>query len=111
MRKRTLTRMQARKPLVALTLASVVVLALLTVFAIELSNTQAKSKRDVITRVHQRAGLAVALIDSLFQSVEQQVPQDEVKYGGRVVTTRTMDAAGQGSIYAALLDRSGAVIA
>lgn len=111
MLKRTLTRMRARKPIVALTVASVVVLALLTVFAIELSNTQAKSKRDVITRVHERAVLAAALIDSLFKSVEQQVPQDEVKYGGRVVTNRAMEAAARGNFYAALLDQSGAVIA
>ena len=50
-------------------------LALLTVFAIELSNTQAKSKRDVTTRVHERAVLAAALIDSLFQTAGQQIPR------------------------------------
>jgi signal transduction histidine kinase len=111
MLKGTLTRMRARTPIVALIVATVGVLALLTVFAIELSNTQAKSRQDVISRVHERAVLAAALIDSLFQSVQQQVPQDTVKYGTRVVPDRLLDAQAQGSNYIAVLDRSGKVIA
>ncbi len=109
--KRTLTTMWARKPTFALIVATVGVLALLTVFAIELSNTQAKSKQDVISRVHERAVLAAALIDSLFQSVQQQIPQDTAKYGARVVPNRLLDAQAQGSDYAALLNKSGKVIA
>src|SRR5579859_3302115 len=108
---RTLTWMRARGRIAVLIGASVGVLALLTVFAIELANTQAKSRQDVISRVHQRAVLAAALIDSLFKSVQQQIPEDEVKYGGRVVSNRTMDAAAQGNVYVALLNRSGAVVA
>ena len=46
---------EARRVL-ALVAAALVLLALLTVFAIELSNTQAKSKRDVEARVHERGG-------------------------------------------------------
>jgi signal transduction histidine kinase len=111
MAARTLTWMRARGRIAVLIGASVCVLALLTVFAIELANTQAKSRQDVISRVHQRAGLAAALIDSLFNSVQQQIPGDEVKYGGRVVSNRTMDAAAQGNVYTALLNRSGAVLA
>ena len=91
-----------------------VVMALLTVFAIELSNTQAKSKRDVTSRVHERAVLAAALIDSLFQTVQQQVPQDAKLYGTRTVSASTMDRnAKQGSsAYLALLDAtSGTVLA
>jgi len=77
--------------MLSLTAAAAVVLALLAVFAIELANTQAKSKRDVISRVHDRAVLAAALIDSLFQSVQQQVPQYKRDYGARVVTAATMN--------------------
>jgi signal transduction histidine kinase/CheY-like chemotaxis protein len=100
-----------RGAFVLLVVATGVTLALLTVFAIELSNTQAKSKDDVKARVHERAVLATALVDSLFQTVLQQIPQDEVRYGGRVVTASTMDAARQQNEYVTLLDLRGRVLA
>ena len=84
---------------------------MLAVFAIELSNTQAKSKADVEARVHERAVLAAALVDSLFQTMAQQIPQDESKFGTRVVTARTMDACRQQDTYLALLDSAGRVLA
>ena len=86
--------------------AGVVILALLTVFAIELSSTQARSRSAVTDRVHEGSVLAGALIDSLVQSVAQQIPQDRLRYGGRVVSDRTMDANVQQNVYLALLDRS-----
>ena len=103
--------MKRREAILALIAASLVVLAMLTVFALELSNTQANSKRDVEARVHERAVLAAALIDSLFQSVEQQIPQDIRTYGSRTVTPQTMDRNRQRNAYLALLDSSGGVIA
>jgi signal transduction histidine kinase/DNA-binding response OmpR family regulator len=99
-----------RATLILLVAASVVTLGLLTVFAIELSNTQAKSKDDVKTRVHERAMLAAALVDSLFQTVLQQIPLDEVRYGRRVVRASTLDAARQQNEYLALLDGRGRVL-
>jgi hypothetical protein len=96
---------------IALFAAGLVVLALLAVFAIELSNTQAKSKQDVEARVHERAVLAAALVDSLFQTVAQEVPQDEREFGARVVSNRVMDSQQEEDSYLALLDSSGAVIA
>jgi signal transduction histidine kinase len=104
-------RLRRRDAIVGLFAGALVVLALLTVFAIELSNTQAKSKQDVAARVHERGRLAAALIDSLFQSVEQQIPQDQRTYGARTVTTATMDRNLMQNDYLALLDRSGKVIA
>ena len=103
--------MRRREAVLALVAASVVVLALLTVFAIELSNTQAKSKQDVEARVHERGVLAAALIDSLFQSVEQAIPQDGHTYGTRTVSARTINQARSRNAYVALLDSSGRVIA
>jgi signal transduction histidine kinase/CheY-like chemotaxis protein len=100
-----------RPALVALIVAGLVTLALLTVFAIELSNTQAKSKNDVKARVHERAVLAAALIDSLFQTVLQQIPQDEATYGARVVSDGTMEAKRQQNLYLALLDGRERVLA
>src|SRR5205807_9124697 len=91
--------------------AGLVVLALLAVFAIELSNTQAKSKGDVEARVHERAVLAAALVDSLFQTVGQQIPQDKAKFGARVITTRMMDSYQQGDTYLALLSPAGRLLA
>ena len=72
--------------------AASVILALLTVFALELANTQAKSRDDVGARVHERAVLAAALIDSLFEAVGQQAPADARKYGAPVVSDDCMEA-------------------
>ncbi len=95
----------------ALIIAGLVTLGLLSVFAIELSNTQAKSQADVKARVHERAVLAAALVDSLFQTVLQQVPQDETRYGARVVSARVMNGFRGQDTYQALLDSGGQVIA
>lgn len=100
-----------RRAVVALFVAGVAVLALLVVFAVELLNTQAKSRADVEARVHERAALAGALVDSLFHTVAQQVPQDEARFGARVVSTGTMDSYRQQSTYVVLLDRAGRVLA
>ncbi len=98
--------MKRRDGILAL-FAAVVVLALLSVFAIELSNTQAKSKQDVESRVHERGVLAAALVDGLFQTVTQQVPQDSKIYGARTVSNAVMDAHVQRNTYLALVDASG----
>ncbi len=107
--------MRRKEAGLALAAAAIVVMALLTVFAIELSNTQAKSKQDVKARVHERAVLAVALIDGLFQSVQQEVPQYQRLYGGRTVSGAALDKQqrnqSQNGGYLAVLDSSGSVIA
>jgi signal transduction histidine kinase len=100
-----------REAVLGLAVGGLVALALLAVFAIELSGTQAKSKRDVTAQVHQRGVLAAALIDSLFQSVQQQIPQDSRTYGAAVVSSRTMNQNAQRNAFLALLDASGRVIA
>jgi signal transduction histidine kinase len=101
-------RRDARLALIA---AAIIGLALLAVFAIELSNTQAKSKEDVESRVHERAVLAGALIDSLFQTVTQDQPQYTKLYGGAHVSTATLDAHVGNNKFVALLSPSGGVIA
>ena len=104
--------MRRREASLYLGAAACAVLALLAVFAIELSDTQVGSKRDVMSRVHERAVLAGALIGSLFQSVEQQIPQEARAYGARTVTARTMNASRQRNAYIVLLDaNTGRVIA
>jgi signal transduction histidine kinase len=104
--------MQRRHAGLAVGTAAVLVLALLTVFAFELANTQAKSKQDVQARVHERAVLAGALIDSLFQSVTQQIPADAAKFGGPTVSARALDAQAAQTAYVAVVDAaSGRVLA
>ncbi len=102
--------MKRREAVFALGTAAALVLALLSVFALELANTQAKSRQDVKGRVHERTVLAVALIDSLFQSVQQQVPQDARAYGARTVTTAALDRSAPRGTYLAVLDGSGRVL-
>jgi signal transduction histidine kinase len=96
---------------IALVAAVCMVMALLTVFAIELSDTQAKSKHDVVVRVHERAVLAAALIDSLFQTVQQQIPQDTKQFGGRTVSDAAINKDARGTLFVALLDPAGQVLA
>jgi signal transduction histidine kinase len=91
---------------------AVVVLGLLTVFAIEITNTQAKSKTDVENRVHERSVLAAALIDSLFQTSARSSALTDARPLGtpRVANSRLDRLAGRNR-YAVLVDPSGQVIA
>ena len=88
-----------------------VVLALLTVFSIELSDTQAKSKSGIEVEVHQRAQLAEALIASLFQTVQQPVPQDTQTYGAPSVSNQTMNKQEGPEGVSRVVGSDGAVLA
>jgi diguanylate cyclase (GGDEF)-like protein len=112
--KRSRAAMKAvagRRAAATLVTAAVVVLALLTVFALELSNTQATSRRDVIARVHERSVLAAALIDSLLHSADAQTKLYEARYGGRVVSGAALDRIRQQNAYVALVTPGGHVLA
>lgn len=91
--------------------AGLLVLALLAGFAIALSSTQAKSRRDIEARVHERSVLAAALLDSLLSSAQQQAAVYRARFGGPVVSGRTLDAMRQGNRYVLVLDRGGRVLA
>ena len=103
--------MRRRDAALGLGAVGLVVLALMTVFAIELSNTQAKSKQDVQSRVHERAALAGALIDSLFGSVAQEIPQDSRRFGAETISARTINRIQPGTYYQVLLNSAGRVMA
>jgi signal transduction histidine kinase len=62
-------------------------------------------------RVHERAVLAGALIDGLFQTVTQDVPQYQKLYGGQTVTSAEMNRRVGANAYVALLGPGGNVIA
>ncbi|MBV9311749.1 MAG: hypothetical protein JOZ73_13025 [Solirubrobacterales bacterium] len=103
--------MKRREAILAMIAGSLAILALLAVFGLELSNTQAKSKKDVEGRVHERAVLAAALIDSLFQTTQQQIPNDVRMYGTPTVSAQTLNHNRQRNAYLAVLDSSDRVIA
>ncbi len=63
--------------------AAVVVLGLLATFAVALSDSQASSRADIKARVHERVVLAAALVESVFSSVQAQIPADVKTFGGR----------------------------
>ena len=90
--------------------AAVVVLGLLVTFAIALANTQSGSKSAIEARVHERAVLAAALVDSLFGTVKQQIPASERKFGAAAVSRTTLTAARGTNAFVALLGRGGQVL-
>ena len=104
--------MRQSKAGIVIVVGACLVLALLTVFAIELSDTQAKSKSGIEVEVHQRAQLAGALISSLFQTVQQAIPQDSKTYGSPTVSDQTLQTQlTAGGVYAALLASDGKLLA
>lgn len=100
-----------RRATTLLLASAVIVVGLLVVFAIELSDSQANSKAGVENRVHERAVLAGALVDSLFATVEQAVPADSRVFGGRTVSAATLDKQLANNAYLAVLSPNAAVLA
>ncbi|MFZ0041680.1 MAG: hypothetical protein WAK93_10260, partial [Solirubrobacteraceae bacterium] len=82
--------MRRREAVAGLVIGAMVVLALLTVFAIELSDNQAKSKQDIENRVHERSVLAGALIDSLFQSSSRTAAAADAKLYGTPTVSKAL---------------------
>jgi hypothetical protein len=104
--------MKRREAVTALVVGSMVVLGLLAVFAIELSDTQAKSRQDVEARVHERSVLAGALIDSLFgSSAQTSITQGARLYGTPTVSVSLLDRNAGHNKYLALINSSGGVVA
>jgi signal transduction histidine kinase len=105
-------RLRRKEGIAALIAAALVVLALLTVFAVELSDNQSKSRQDIESRVHERAVLAGALLDSLFQtSASSTLAQDMRLYATPTVSDRLLERNRRTNAYLVLLDRGGHVLA
>jgi signal transduction histidine kinase len=101
---------RGRRSIVLLLSAAVLGLGLLVVFGIELSNTQAASKANIKGRVHDRAVLTAALVDSLFATVESGTSADERKFGGPTVSTAALNEAKGTSLYVVVLTPSGKLL-
>jgi signal transduction histidine kinase len=105
-------RMKRKERIAALFAGALVVLALLTVFAVELSDNQAKSRQDIKNRVHERAVLAGALLDSLFQtSAHSTLTTDTKLYGTSTVANSLLEKSRRTNAYLVLVDKSGNVVA
>lgn len=103
-----------RDGMLILTVASAVVLALLTLFAIQLTGSLAKSRDDLEQTFRQRADLASALTASIFtSSAGDAQAQNSLRFGGDRVSVASLDdAAQQGRVaFLAVLDDRGAVVA
>ena len=88
-----------------------IVLALLAGFAIELSASQAKSRRSLETQAHQRAELVSGLTEAVFQQVAHVGPQESATLGTRVVPDRALQRYKGNDAYVAVADSRGAIIA
>jgi signal transduction histidine kinase/DNA-binding response OmpR family regulator len=106
------SKLDRRTANLAVGAAALAVLAVLTVFAIELRDSQATTRRDVEARFRDRAEVTSALTDSVFSTVAS--PGEAAKlYGGARVSDRALDRAAAASDrqYAVLLDDQGEIIA
>jgi signal transduction histidine kinase len=104
--------MKRREGIAVLIAGAVIVLGLMTVFAVELSDNQSKSRNDIQSRVHERAMLAGALLDSLFQtSARSSLAQNARLYGTPTVADSLMEKNRRTNGYLVLLDKAGHVLA
>ncbi len=106
--------MRFNRALLALIATGCVVMAALTVFAVELSNNQIRSRQEIERQIRDRAVLAAALIDSLFNASAHgyQTPGPTTDaFFSPTVTTAEMDRLVGQNTYLAVLDSTGRVIA
>ena len=100
-----------RKDALMTVVAALILLGLVTAFAIELARTQSHDRADVRTRVHQRSELAAALIDGLIGTAARDTTTQQREYGAATVSDATLDKNLAGNVYLVLLDNSGNVLA
>jgi signal transduction histidine kinase len=103
--------MRRREAVAALIAGALIILALLAVFAVDLSNNQARSRGAVEAQAHQRAVLVAGLIDSVFGAVSRPGPQPLAEYSRPVVPNRVLERNRGSDVYLVLLDTNGGVLA
>ncbi|HEY2201216.1 MAG TPA: histidine kinase dimerization/phospho-acceptor domain-containing protein, partial [Solirubrobacteraceae bacterium] len=103
--------MKRREAIAALIASAVIILALLAVFAVDLSNSQAQSKSNIETQARQNATLVAGLIDSVFGAVSQPNPQLVAEYGMKHVHRRALERNRGSDAYIVLLSADGHVLA
>jgi signal transduction histidine kinase len=102
--------MKRSQGVAALIAGVVLVLALLTVFAIELSDNQSSSRKSLETQAHQQAVLVSGLMDAVFAQSSHIGPRARARYSAAHVTTRELDGSQGNNAYVVVLSGSGAVL-
>jgi signal transduction histidine kinase len=103
--------MKRRQGIAALVAGTLIVLALLAVFAVELSDNQAQSRRSLESQAHQRATLVSGLLDELFDQASHVGPAEQRLLGTPNVSDAVLQKLKGQSDYIVLLDAHGAVLA
>ena len=89
----------------------VVVFALLTVFAIELSDNQSASKHNLEVQAHQRAVLVSGLMDAVFGQSAHVGPHALRRYSAAHVSEQALNRSQGTNAYVVLLSDAGTVLA
>jgi signal transduction histidine kinase len=103
--------MKRRQGFTALLAGGLLLVALLTVFAFELSDNQAKSRQSLETQAHQRAQLVAGLLDTVFQTSAQPAPGLLAIYGRPTVPDSVLQRNRGDDSFLALLAPDGRVVA
>ncbi len=103
--------MKRREAVAALIAGALILLALLAVFAVDLSNDQARSRTVVEFQAHQRAVLVAGLVDTVFGAVSRPNPELLAEYRMPSVSDRTLNRNRGANQYLALLASNGRVLA
>jgi signal transduction histidine kinase len=99
--------MRRREAVAALIAGALIILGLLAVFAVDLSNNQARSRGVVEAQAHQRAVLVAGLIDSVFGAISRPGPQPLREYSRAVVSDHALERNRGSDVYLVLLDANG----
>lgn len=102
--------MKRKEAVAALIAGASIVLALLAVFAIELSDNQASSRSNIESQAHQNAVLVAGLIDSAFAAMSRPDPQLLIEYRTLHVRRPYLQRNRGSNEYVVLLRRNGQVI-
>ena len=102
--------MRRRRGAAALGAGALLVLALLTVFAIELSDNQSTSRRNLTTQAHQRAVLVSGLLAAVFAREARVGLDARAALSAAHVAPRDLNDVPGDKRYAALIDAHGQII-
>jgi signal transduction histidine kinase len=103
--------MKRKQGIAALMVGTLIVLALLAVFAVALTDNQSKSRKSLQVQAHQRAQLVAGLLDAIFQEAAHPSGPEAQALGTPVVSDRVLQRLKATSDYAVLVDAGGHVIA
>jgi signal transduction histidine kinase len=103
--------MRKARPVAAVFGTAIAMAVIFAFLAVQLANNQQRSRQQIETEVSDRAVLAGSLVDSVFQTVDQQKTQYAVDYGAATLTPNELIAAAKSNQFALVTDSRGALIA